>query len=206
MKQFDVRLAQQVLADMILEYDTLFTKDTTEEYNRLEEEHTELSRLRGVLEERVKNGEAVKRAFANWAGDRRSKSSIFQSWKSLTQRNCRQRNVFQRLMYRARLCELSGKVREQNAKILALEDLVKVQNTHLKRVDEMLHTLRMPVETTGLFNIAEDDKKNLDTIERAVARSCDIQSIVQLREFDRTLQKNYYRKITMRKSKKINRF
>lgn len=206
MKEFDVRLAQQVLADMILEYDTLFTKNTTEEYNRLEEQHSELTRLRSELEKRVKDSDAVKRALADWQGDRRYKSTVFQSWKSLTQRNRRQRYAFQRLVFRARLCELNSKVREQNAKILALEDRVKMQNTHLERVDDMLHTLRMPVETTGLFNITKEDKRNLDTIERAATRSRDIQSIVELREFDRTLQKNYYSKIMMRKSKQFNRF
>ena len=81
-----------------------------------------------------------------------------------------------------------------------------MQNTHLERVDDMLHTLRMPVETTGLFNITKQDRKNLDTIERAATRSRDIQSIVELREFDRTIQKNYYSKIMMRKSKQFNRF
>ena len=79
MKEFDVRLAQQVLADMILEYDTLFTKNTTEEYNRLEEQHSELTRLRSELEKRVKDSDAVKRALADWQGDRRYKSTVFQS-------------------------------------------------------------------------------------------------------------------------------
>ena len=51
-------------ADMILEYDTLFTKNTTEEYNRLEEQHSELTRLRSELEKRVKDSDAVKRALA----------------------------------------------------------------------------------------------------------------------------------------------
>ena len=136
-------------------------------------------------------------------------TNVLHTGKSLTQRNRRQRYAFQRLVFRARLCELNSKVREQNAKILALEDRVKIQNTHLKRVDDMLHTLRMPVETTtGLFDITKDTyKKNLDTIERAATRSRDIQSIVQLREFDRMLQKNYHSKIMMRKSKQLsNRF
>jgi len=204
-ERFDVRHAQQVLADMILEYDTLFTKNTSHEFKRLEAEQTRILKLNHEFEKRVRSSDTVKRALAEWAGERRVKSNVFQRWKREAQRNRRQRLIFQKLAFRAQLSILNDSVREKNARIAALEDRVQTQNRHLKRVDDLLQTLRLPTETTGLFNSVVEEEAEvghctvMDNIKRAASRSRDLQSIIELRAFDRTLQNKYYKKIMKRR-------
>lgn len=190
---FDLKLAKSVLTDLILEYDTLFETNTSQQFQELEMECMNLEKLN-------KQSDAVKMSLSSWASELRTTRKAWNTLKKHYERSKRMRASFKILVARARIVDQKRRIQRQDAQIAALEDRVAQQNDQLRRVDELLRTLRLPRvsrEATAADKSFPALHHAPSTLLRGVRRELDrryeMESIAALRTMDRTLQKKWNR-------------